>query len=590
MKRIGAESFVRSQVWLLLTRMPSLVVVLSLASVFAGLAEAGILAAVAEAALLLANHGSAVTVGVQPVRFHVTLGTLLGLGVALAAVRLALGVVVSFVPARINDNTQARLRSSLFSAFSTASWEYQSRDREGHFQELVTNHVGQATQAFATAAQLITALLTFLVLVLSAVSLSPIAAIGIILIVGALSVVLRPLGNLGHRRARALSDGWLAYAAAVSEAVRLAEEAHIFGAEACQRQHLDGLIEAFRKPNLHSIWLANLVASVYQAFIYLILVLALIALDLLGADHISSLAVVVLMLVRSGSYGQQVQSALQSLRQAQPYVERLQDAERAYRASTPADGHQRLQSVKSLTFEAVSFAYASEQPVLKQIDFTVARGEAIGIVGATGVGKSTLTQVLLGLRTASSGAYLINGIPAREIVRQDWRRAFAYVPQDPRLLHASVGENIRFFRTISDEDVERAARFAGIHDEIVTWKAGYETVVGPRANAISGGQQQRVCLARAIAAKPEVLVLDEPTSALDPLTEQMIHQALSRLKGDVTLFVVAHRMATLDVCDRIMVIADGRLEAFEAAADLASRNGYYRAAVAASTTGGQGRR
>jgi ABC-type multidrug transport system fused ATPase/permease subunit len=126
--------------------------------------------------------------------------------------------------------------------------------------------------------------------------------------------------------------------------------------------------------------------------------------------------------------------------------------------------------------------------------------------------------------------------------------------------------------------VERAARLAGVHDDVMSWSAGYETIVGPRADAVSGGQQQRLCLARALAAHPEVLVLDEPTSALDPHTERLIQDSLARLKRELTLVVVAHRMSTLDICDRVMVIIDGRLEAFDTAAALQDSSSYYRAA------------
>jgi ABC-type multidrug transport system fused ATPase/permease subunit len=208
----------------------------------------------------------------------------------------------------------------------------------------------------------------------------------------------------------------------------------------------------------------------------------------------------------------------------------------------------------------------------------VARGEAVGIVGPSGAGKSTLIQILLQLRTPTVGHYLINGEPAEDFDPADWHRRVAYVPQEPRLIHATVAENIRYLRDLDDSAVQRAARLARIHDDIVSWNHGYDTVVGPRADAVSGGQQQRLCLARALAARPEVLVLDEPTSALDPRSESLLQESLRSLIGEATMFIAAHRMSTLDMCGRVMVIVDGRLEAFDTVERLYRDNPYYRSA------------
>lgn len=556
---------------------------LAVASVLAGFAEAGLLAIIAQSALLLVNHAARVHIHLGPVELHPTLSQLLALGAAVAVARLLLQIVIGFAPARISDTTQARLRSGLFSGFVSASWNLQSRDREGHLQELITNHATQATQGYGMAAALIVNVLTFLVLVVSAVALNLLAAIGILLVALALSAVLRPLGRLGNRHAQVTSRGWLSFASGVNEAVRVAEETHVFGAEAAQRDHIDQLIHGFRRSNLRMLWLANLVPGAYQGLIYLLLVLALLGLHALGTGQIAALGAVVLMLVRSGSYGQQVQATVQSLRQVQPYVERLQEAERDYVASTPVTGRRELTSVDSLVFVNLSYGYRRDQPALSAIDFSVGSGETVGIIGPSGAGKSTLVQVLLGLRDADAGAYLVNGTPALEFSRKDWVRHFAYVPQESRLLHASVSDNIRFFRPIDIGAVKSAARLAGIHDEILSWADGYDTLIGPRANAISGGQQQRICLARALAANPSVLVLDEPTSALDPHAERVIQDSLQTLKGKLTLFIVAHRMSTLDICQRVMVIVNGRLDAFDEIADLRDKNAYYRAAVSASS-------
>ena len=197
-------------------------------------------------------------------------------------------------------------------------------------------------------------------------------------------------------------------------------------------------------------------------------------------------------------------------------------------------------------------------------------------------------QILLGLRPPGAGRYLVNGVDAAEYRLEDWHRQISYVPQEPRLQHASVADNIRFFRDIADEEVERAARLARIHDDVVGWPNGYDTIVGPRADAVSGGQQQRICLARALAARPSVLVLDEPTSALDPQSEALISESLHELKSEMTLFTVAHRISTLEMCERVMVIVGGHLVGFDTREHLQRENPYYRTASQLAVGGAGG--
>lgn len=150
-------------------------------------------------------------------------------------------------------------------------------------------------------------------------------------------------------------------------------------------------------------------------------------------------------------------------------------------------------------------------------------------------------------------------------------------------MQATVADNIRYFRDLSDAEIERAARLAHIHDEVMSMPQGYDTVVGQRAYAISGGQRQRLCIARALAARPDILILDEPTSALDLPSESAVQASLAELLGEVTLFVVAHRLSTLRLCHRVLVLADGVLEGFAPAAELEQTNAFYRRAVALSS-------
>ncbi len=566
-----------------------LIAALAACSIVSGFIEAATLALVAHLAVSLvgqARHGSgAGHTQLSLFNLHASEGTLILVAFALCGLRLLFQVPLSILPARIASDVQARVRTELFDAFSRASWSVQSGDREGRLQEVMTGQVMQAVGGAVGMTGLITSTFQFIVLMVSAILLSPLAAV----LVGSMSVgmfaLLRPLRGRGVRNARKLSAAQVGYAGGIAESNRLAEEAHVFGAAGAQRERIALLVSQSQRFFYRAQLLTRLITNVYQSLIVLLLVAGIGILYLIGGGHAGSLGAVVLVLLRAGMTGQTVQSAYQSLIQALPFIERTQNALLGYEASVERSGEVRLTSISTLSFDRVSFAYRQTAPVLSEICFDVRAGEAIGIVGPSGAGKSTLVQLLLRLRRPVDGRYLINGAPAENFADADWHRQISYVPQEPRLLHASVAENIRFFREIDAAQVERAARLARIHDDIVGWKDGYETIVGPRADAVSGGQQQRICLARALAAQPQVLILDEPTSALDPQSEALISASLLAIRSDLTLFIVAHRMSTLEMCDRVMVILDGRVAGLDTKAALQRDNPYYRNASRLATAG-----
>jgi ABC-type multidrug transport system fused ATPase/permease subunit len=561
--------------------------VLGVCAVASGLAEAGILALMAAIATSAVSGGSRVRQALGPLSPNVPVKNLFIAAFILLLIRIALQVPLAIVPSRIASGVQARLRRDLFDAFTRASWAVQSADREGHLQETMTSQVLQATSGALQATQLVITSFTFLLLMATAVALNALAALIVLVASMVLFGLLRPLNVLASSISRKLSKAQLEYAGGINEASRLAEETRVFGVDDAQRKRMNRRISAAQELFFRNQVVARISPSLYQSAIYLILFSGLAALYSTGRVHFASLGAVVLLIVRAGTYGQSAQGAYQGLRQSLPFIERLQDAIQRYASSAPPDGTQPLASVETLAFERLSFAYRPGRPVLREISFEVDAGEAVGIIGPSGAGKSTLVQILLQLRGPDDGGYLVNGVAAHEFVRADWHRRIAYVPQQPRVLHASVAENIRYFRDLDDETVERAGQLARIHDDVMSWSEGYETVIGPRADAVSGGQQQRICLARALAARPQVLVLDEPTSALDPHSETLIQESLSGLRHELTLFIIAHRMSTLDICDRVMVIIDGRMVAFEPTELLQQNNSYFRNAstIAAGTLG-----
>jgi ATP-binding cassette, subfamily B, bacterial len=248
------------------------------------------------------------------------------------------------------------------------------------------------------------------------------------------------------------------------------------------------------------------------------------------------------------------------------------------------DGHIPLEAVQRLDLEDVGFSYDGELQALDGVSGTLHIGEVVGIVGPSGSGKSTLSQLLLRLRQPTRGRIVVDGVSASEFTLASWYRCVSLVPQDPLLFHASVADNIAFLdKSIKREDIVVAAQEAGIHEVIESLDQGYDTLIGPAFRDLSGGQIQRIGIARALVRKPKILVLDEPTSALDVHSEGVIQSSLEALRGRVLVVVIAHRLSTLSICDRIMVLRQGRVETMGTLEDVSVRSDFFRRAIDAGT-------
>ncbi|HEY2326042.1 MAG TPA: ABC transporter ATP-binding protein [Gaiellaceae bacterium] len=545
------------------------------ASVGAGISEATLLALIAGAASAMAAGHSKLSGNLGPIGAKPTLGVAIVIALVMAAVRMGLQLVIAWLPARIGADSLARLRRELFAAYTRASWTATADDSEGSLQELMTGQVMQAATAANSAVSAVSAGIMLLSLVAAAFFLNSIAAVAVLASSGVMFIALKPFTQRGRNAGFEISAASMAHAGAVSESVFLAEEAKVFGAGEAQRARVDDAIERTRRAFFHYQLTNRLAQTIYQSAVIFLIVGGLGILDLANAGNFAALGAIVLILVRASTYGQLLQGSYHQLVQIQPYLERLIRATDRYVGSSPVDRGVPLPAIETLTFEKVSYSYRRGQPVLQDVSFTVPGGEAVGVVGPSGAGKSTMVQILLRLRNPMSGAYLVNGEPIDTFAGADWQRRVAYVPQEPRLLRATVADNIRFLRGLSRGDVVHAAKLAHIHDEIEALPDGYDTLIGHRADAVSGGQRQRICLARALAASPDVLILDEPTSSLDSYSEAAIQESLGTLVGELTLFVVAHRRSLLTICDRILILVDGRLQAFAPAETLSVSNAFF---------------
>lgn len=235
----------------------------------------------------------------------------------------------------------------------------------------------------------------------------------------------------------------------------------------------------------------------------------------------------------------------------------------------PKDGH--------IVFRNVSFAYNGDGQVLKNLNFEVAPGERLAVVGESGAGKSTLVTLIPRLYDVAAGAIEIDGVNVRDYPLRRLRRSIGIVLQDTILFSGTVRENLRYGRKhAADSEIIAAARAANAHEFITAMPDGYDTVLGERGLTVSGGQRQRLSLARTILQDPKILVLDEATSSLDSESENLITEALQRVMVGRTCLIIAHRLSTVTGADRILVLHEGRVVETGKHEDLLRRGGYYR--------------
>jgi ABC-type multidrug transport system fused ATPase/permease subunit len=553
---------------------------LSVMAAVGSFAEAGVLVLLARVAFALTTGDTRVDFSLGPLDFSVRIPGLIGISAALVCVR----VVLQIGQAHLSSSTAARVmhsvRTALVRSYLRANWTLQSAEREGRLQELLTTYTVAATTAVLQLALGVVAAFSLAAFICAALIVNAVAAFAVVGAALAIGLLLHPL----RKRTRGLSSRTasanLEFATAITEFTTTAQEVRVFDVEPQVRDRLEALSRASSARYQRTRFLAQLGPGIYQSTALLATVAALAIVYGTGSTELASVGAVVLITLRSLTYGQALQSSLQALHEGAPYLAALRDEELRYQAAALPSGGRPVQSIGGIRFEGVCFAYEPTVPVLRDVSFSVRHGEIIGIVGPSGSGKSTLVQLLLRLRDPSHGRMLVDGRDTAKLSIDDWYGRVTFVPQESHLFAGTIAENIRFLRDdVSDDAVEAAARRAHLHRDIESFARGYDTPVGERGGELSGGQAQRICIARALVTAPDMIVLDEPTSALDAQSEALMRETVAALAPRTTVFVIAHRLSTLSVCDRIMVFDHGRLQAFDAPSRLEEGDPFYREAL-----------
>ena len=515
--------------------------------------------------------------------YSVSVNTALLVAVMLLVGRFALAFSATNQGAALTSAVMTSQRRRVASAFLDASWEVQQDQQSGGLQELITNYSGQAAGVASNVTGLSVMAANLIAMLAIAVVIDPVGALALVVAVSVLSSALRPIRSAIRRRAVLGAAAGMQFAMALNQTSQLGLELHVFHVQDEARRSLDELIESSAEASRREAVARGLVGPTYTGLAYTALVGAMAVVALSNTTSLTGLGTVVLVMLRSLGYGQGIQNSYASIAASMPFIEKLREQLAYFEEGRRHDGGKSVGEIGRLSVDNVSFAYVAGQGVLHDVSFEIDRREIIGIVGPSGGGKSTLVQLLLGLRDPVAGRVLADGRDILEFSKAEWARKVTFVPQAAHLIAGTIADNIRFLRPgVTDAEVERAARLASLHEDIAQFPEGYERQVGEQGGHLSGGQQQRLCIARALVEQPDVLILDEPTSALDVRSEHLIRTTLLEMRAEMTVIIIAHRLSTLDICDRIMVIQGGELRGFDSPRVLEATSDFYREALVLS--------
>ena len=553
-----------SRAWGALSDVRRTIVGLAALSVVAAQAESAALVLIALIADSIARAEPRLAFELGPIDISPSVATASGLVLAAIAVAGLLAFIFGRLSSRKYAHLERMTRDKIVSSYADADWEYQSTQKSSRMQGRL-RLMDARCKAFSGLVIWVRALCTIAVFVIAASIMSPIAAIVIVAFGAILSLAILPIRKRAFRIAQGVAVEEVGLFEDVGEAMDHGPDVQVFNAWPAFARRFgtrSGNLEALRA---RSGLVKFLQPTTYQYGALVLIVSILFAASALNATgQIGQFAASALLLLRSVQYGQQLQTSLHLIAESVPRIEQL-SRELEIPPPRVVPGNVTLRGLERLELRQVGYQYPeTARESLVDVSLDLRPGVIVGIAGPSGAGKSTLAQILLRLRWPTSGQYVVDGRPAQEYSPASWNKLVSHVPQQPRLLHGSLAENVSFFdESISREDILSALAAVGLLEFMSSLPDGLDTLVGPTGRNLSGGQIQRLGIARALVRSPRLVVLDEPTSALDVNAERIVGEALTALRKrpDVLVVVIAHRPSTLAMCDEMIVLQGGRVTA-----------------------------
>ncbi len=507
-----------------------------------------------------------------------TIWTLLVFMVVLFVTKAIGEFLIIYVRVRITTDYENDTRSELYEKTLRTRWPYLLNQKMGYLENVLMTDVritqGLLKQICASAPNLA----SFIVYLCVAIGISRSVTLATIAFGVVILVLTYPLVRLTKRYAGEQTAISKLIAHRVNESVSGMKTIKAMGVVDQVVAREWGVFEELKKLIVKSSLVMQLGTSPTESLGYLFII-GLFAFSYTQPGFsLASFAVVMYLVQRLFLSVRKMQTGFHLMNEAMSHGHHVIALTRATTAEQERDtGTKPFHFEREIAFRNVAFGYRPDQPILRDVSFTVRKNEMVGIIGHSGAGKTTLTDLILRLFEPDYGEITIDGVNASSFSLAALRGNIGYVSQDMFLRNDSIEENIKFFSdAVDDARMIEAAKLAHVYDFIQTLPQGFKTMIGNHGVLLSGGQRQRIVLARILARKPEILILDEATSALDNESEALIRASIEQLKGGVTVIAIAHRLSTLMNADRIVVLEGGRvLEEDSPAALLQDEKSYF---------------